>query len=158
MQNVRWAIDTALKYDLHLDFHLEYNLEPEGEGHIATVLDFLEAQGWPTGRGAKTVVLGHATRLSGVSRDTLTQLAERVRRTELPVHFVGLPTSDLYMMGRPDDPSDDTLSRPRGTLDVPLLIKEFGLNACLGVNNVGNPFTPYGTGDPLSIASWGVGL
>lgn len=38
------------------------------------------------------------------------------------------------------------------------MIKDWGLDACLGVNNVGNPFTPHGTGDPLQLACWGAGL
>lgn len=36
------------------------------------------------------------------------------------------------------------------------MIKDLGLNGCLGVNNVGNAFTPSGDGDPLQLASWGV--
>ncbi|OQV01851.1 hypothetical protein CLAIMM_07142 [Cladophialophora immunda] len=38
------------------------------------------------------------------------------------------------------------------------MIKEFGINSCLSVNNVGNAFTPWGTGDPLALASLGVGI
>lgn len=158
LQNIRWAIDTALRRGLHLDFHIEYNLSPEeGLGHIGDVIDFLVAQHWPTGKGAKTVVLGHATRLTRASAQTMADLAGRLRRTKLPVHFVGLPTSDTFMMARPGE-EDHAHERQRGTLNVPLMIREYGLDACVAVNNVGNAFTPYGTGDPLSVASWGVGL
>lgn len=38
------------------------------------------------------------------------------------------------------------------------MIKNYGLDACIGVNNVGNAFTPYGDGDPLQLACWGVGI
>lgn len=38
------------------------------------------------------------------------------------------------------------------------MIKDFGLSACLGANNVGNAFTPYETGDPMQLACWGAGL
>lgn len=38
------------------------------------------------------------------------------------------------------------------------MIRHLGLNACLSVNNVGNAFTPWGTGDPLALASLGVGI
>lgn len=31
-------------------------------------------------------------------------------------------------------------------------------DAALGINNVGNAFTPHGSCDPLSLASFGVGL
>jgi cytosine/adenosine deaminase-related metal-dependent hydrolase len=158
LQNIRWAIETALRYGLHLDFHVEYNLDPgDGLGHVGDVIDFLVAQKWPTGRGAKTVVLGHATRLTQASDRTMADLAGRLHRTRLPVHFVGLPTSDMFMMGRPSEGSPSH-ARQRGTLNVPLMIREYGLNACVAVNNVGNAFTPYGNGDPLTLASWCVGL
>jgi hypothetical protein len=37
----------------------------------------------------------------------------------------------------------------RGTLPVVELINEYGFNAAIAVNNVGNAFTPYGNCDPL---------
>ncbi|KAM0279364.1 hypothetical protein ACHAQH_004629 [Verticillium albo-atrum] len=164
-RNIAWAVTTALQHNLHLDFHIEYNLGQDGSmgiGHIQTVMDCLEGYAWAKEAGGKTVVLGHATRLTEVPREKLEQLADRILASKLPVHFVGLPTSDLYMMGRPtpeDDASNDFHHRrPRGTLNVPSLIKDFNLDACLSVNNVGNAFTPYGTGDPLALASLGVGL
>jgi hypothetical protein len=38
------------------------------------------------------------------------------------------------------------------------MIKKYGLNAAMGINNVGNAFTPQGSCDPLSLASLGVGV
>ncbi|KAF5657131.1 cytosine deaminase [Fusarium heterosporum] len=161
-QNIRWAIKSALTHKKHLDFHMEFNLK-EGDcmEQFNYIIDEIAAHSWPTHPGAPTVVLGHATRLTLASHTELTQFAERLRTTKLPVHFVGLPTSDLFMMGRPSSDNakqDAPLSRPCGTLQVPKMIQDYGLNACLSVNNVGNAFTPYGTGDPLGIASWGVGI
>jgi hypothetical protein len=69
---------------------------------------------------------------------------------ELPVSFVGLPTSDLFMMR--------TSEGLRGTLPIIKLIKEYGLDAAISVNNVGNAFTPQGNCDPLCLAQLGVGL
>lgn len=46
----------------------------------------------------------------------------------------------------------------RGTLDVPKLVKHFRLNACIGINNIGNAFTPQGSCDPLNLASQAVGI
>jgi hypothetical protein len=46
----------------------------------------------------------------------------------------------------------------RGTLPVPRLIKDYGFNAAISINNIGNAFTPQGSCDPLSIASLGVGV
>lgn len=38
------------------------------------------------------------------------------------------------------------------------MIQNYGLNGAIGINNVGNAFTPQGSCDPLSIASLGVGV
>jgi hypothetical protein len=46
----------------------------------------------------------------------------------------------------------------RGTLPILELIKRYGFNAAVAINNVGNAFTPQGNCDPLSIAQLGVGL
>ena len=76
----------------------------------------------------------------------------------LPISLIGLPTSDLYMMGRPEN---DTMAqeRPRGTLQIPSLLESIpSLRGAIAINNVGNAFTPQGNCDPLSIASLGVGL
>ncbi|KAM0079626.1 hypothetical protein ACKRZS_008237 [Fusarium odoratissimum] len=162
-KNIRWAIETALKHRKHLDFHIEFNLNGDGT-HMSVfnhIIEELRALKWPTYPGAPTVVFGHATRLTRATHDDLVRLSETLRETKLPVHFVGLPTSDLYMMGRHESDGSgqgEPLSRPCGTIMVPKLIQDYGINACLSVNNVGNPFTPHGDGDPLKIASWGVGL
>ncbi|RGP74507.1 cytosine deaminase [Fusarium longipes] len=162
-KNIQWAIQTAMEYNLHLDFHIEFNLK-EGDTmeFFNFIVDQLVDSNWPTNHGAPTIVLGHATRLTLASHEELQQFSNRLRDTKLPIHFVGLPTSDVFMMGRPasDDVSkqDTPLSRQCGTLHVLKMIQEYGLNACLSVNNVGNAFTPYGTGDPLGAANLGVGL
>ncbi|CAG7555701.1 unnamed protein product [Fusarium equiseti] len=163
-KNIRWAIQMARKYGLHLDFHIEFNLDQEDDvmEYFNYIIDQLVENDWPTHSDTRTVVLGHATRLTLASHEQFSALSRRIRETELPIYFVGLPTSDVFMMGRPT--SDRVEEQPRpldrqcGTLNVPKMIQEYGLNACLGVNNVGNAFTPYGTGDPLGVASWGVGL
>ena len=55
---------------------------------------------------------------------------------------------------------DDTvsLSRRTGTLPVLTMRKRYKMNATLGINNVGNAFTPQGSCDPMHLASMGVGL
>jgi len=78
------------------------------------------------------------------------------------VHFVALPQSDLYMMGRPEPNADGELdvgtgASPRGTLNVPQLIR-LGFNAAIAVNNVGNAFTPQGAPDPLALCPLGVAV
>ena len=166
LQNIDFAIDSALTHRVHLDFHLDYNLkEPSGDQAplVYDVIEKLKKHDWLKNADPnRTIVLGHCTQLTQLSNAEMSRLAELITGSKLPIHFVGLPTSDLYMMGRPSAPLTDasasSQNRPRGTLNVPSLIKDHGLNACLGVNNVGNAFTPYGTGDPLQLASWGVGL
>jgi hypothetical protein len=159
-RNVRWAIQQALKYTLHVDFHLDYHLDGSTPPMIYNVL------------GSRTIIpqtvaLAHCTRLTLLPDPDLSTLATRIRESKLPISFIGLPTSDLYMMGRPpttttsSNPSDQSPPshhRPRGTLLIPDLIRTHNLNAALSLNNLSNPFTPHGTADPLQLASWGVGL
>ncbi|KAI0121609.1 amidohydrolase [Xylariales sp. AK1849] len=162
-RNIEWAIVTSLHYGIHLDFHLDYNLRPPSVSSPLTysVVELLRKHGW-LGKAdkSKTIVLGHCTQLTTLPSSELASLADGIKSSGLPIHFVGLPTSDLFMMGRPssDAGRDAMHARPRGTLQVLSLIQDYGLSACLGVNNVGNAFTPYGTGDPLHLASFGVGI
>ncbi|KAI4864488.1 Metallo-dependent hydrolase [Hypoxylon rubiginosum] len=162
LQNIDWAITTALRHNLHLDFHLDYNLTPPSplaQPLTFSVIQLLRKHDW-LGQAdrSKTIVLGHCTQLTVLSDSDLRQLAETIIQSRLPIHFVGLPTSDMFMMGRPTPATASTQVRPRGTLHVPSMIKDLGLSACIGVNNVGNAFTPFGSGDPLQMASYGVGI
>jgi hypothetical protein len=150
-QNIEWTIRTAQKFKLHLDFHIDYNLDPQKEASISTAIDLLKTQ-WP---GDRTVVFGHCTRLTLFSETEWLELALSIKN--LPVFFIGLPTSDMFMMGRPDASSTGG-QRVRGTLQIPQMISKYGLNAAVGINNVGNAFTPQGSCDPLSLASLGVGI
>ncbi|KFA70395.1 hypothetical protein S40285_07804 [Stachybotrys chlorohalonatus IBT 40285] len=158
-RNIEWAVRTALRLKKCLDFHIEYNLN--GGDVMETfsyLLDILITESWPTEPGAPTIVLGHATRLSQASHAQLSSFSKRIKEELLPVHFVALPTSDLFMMGRPEPDSKIPLNRVCGTMNIPRMIREYGFEGCLSVNNVGNSFTPYGTGDPLALASLGVGV
>ena len=180
-KNVEWAITNALKHNLHLDFHLDYNLDEKKEPLVWYVIDALQRFGWPTRsssasptasetrRNAKTVVLGHCMRLALFSRDEMQRLATKIHDSDLPISFVGLPTSDIFMMGRPPPPSPTSPPsssapwgsslQPRGTLDLLSLSRPpYNLQTCLSVNNVGNAFTPWGSVDPLRLCSLMVGL
>lgn len=163
LQNIQWAIETALTCSLHLDFHLDYNLDETQKPMVREVVRLLKELKWnEQAKKGKTIVLGHCTRLTLYSDAEMAALANEIKEANLPIHFVGLPTSDLFMMGRPMATESARLlkstNRPRGTLQVLDMIHKFGVNACLSVNNVGNAFTPWGTGDPLSLASLGVGI
>ena len=146
-KNVEWIIDLALAAGKHLDLHLDYNLDGDTEPLIWFVIRMLKAKKW-TARSNKTVVLGHCTRLCLFDASEWQRLEREV--SGLPISFVGLPTSDLFMMR--------TENQTRGTLPIVKMIKQHGLNAAIGINNVGNAFTPQGCCDPLNVASMGVGI
>ena len=155
VKNIQWAVRAALKKRCHLDFHLDYNLNEDTPSTVWDVIRILKENQWSQ-KSNKTIALGHCTRLTLFSHEEMQRLAQEIHESNLPISFVGLPSSDLYMMGRPDSPYGGT--RPRATLQVPTMIKAYGLNAAIGVNNVGNAFTPWGSCDPLALASLGVGL
>jgi cytosine/adenosine deaminase-related metal-dependent hydrolase len=147
-KNIEWMVDLAIEKQVHLDFHLDYNLDPSQEAMVWHAVKTLKEKNWNASNANKTVVLGHCTRLSLFTDQQWKKLKEEIG--DLPISFVGLPTSDLFMMRTPE--------RTRGTLDVPEMIKTYGLNACIGVNNVGNAFTPQGSCDPLSLACSCIGI
>lgn len=153
--NVDWAVSTALKNGKHLDLHIDYNLNPKASPMIDYVIEVAKARNWIQNSCGKTIVLGHCTRLTLCSAEEWHSIRTCV--ADLPISFIGLPTSDLYMMGKPDE-KDGSGQRVRGTLQVPEMIENYDLNGAIGVNNVGNAFTPNGNCDPMSLASMGVGL
>lgn len=144
-ENIEWMVDLSRRYALHLDFHLDYTLDKATEPTVWQVVRTLKARQWPQ---AQKVALGHCTRLTLFSDEEWQKL--KIEIGDLPISFVGLPTSDLFMMRTPD--------RARGTLDIPRLIQKYDLNACMGINNIGNAFTPHGSCDPLTLACNGVGI
>ena len=114
-----------------------------------------KARDWTYTSRGRTIVLSHCTRLTLFSAEEWHSLRTRV--ADLPISFIGLPTSDLYMMGRPDEKALSG-QRVRGTLQVPEMIEKYDLKGAIGVNNIGNAFTPQGNCDPMSLVSMGVGL
>jgi hypothetical protein len=158
IKNIEWTIRTAKKYKLHLDFHIDYNLDPSTQSYILEGIRLLHDLGWPSDPDSaefRTIVFAHCTRLTLFTRQEWLDLRDKIQG--LPISFVGLPTSDLFMMGRPNEDCGGG-QRARGTLQALHMIQKYGLNVAIGVNNVGNPFTPQGSCDPLSLASLGVGV
>ncbi|KAF2001918.1 cytosine deaminase protein-like protein [Amniculicola lignicola CBS 123094] len=146
-KNVSWLIDLAITADKYIDWHLDYFLELDKKPLIWSVLEILKEKTWMEKSG-KQITLGHCTRLTRFQEEEWRQLKDSIGN--LPIAFVGLPTSDLFMMR--------TKEGLRGTLPVMELIDEYSLEAAIAVNNVGNAFTPQGNCDPMSIASLGVGV
>lgn len=156
--NIKWTIETAKLYQLHLDFHLDYHLNEHQKPMVYSAIDRLHKANWTTNcehKEFRTVVFGHCTRLTLLDSNEWQKLRQEIRN--LPVSFVGLPTSDLFMMGRPDEATGGS-NRVRGTLQVTEMIKKYDFNVAIGINNVGNAFTPHGTCDPMSLTSLGVGI
>ena len=158
-KNIDWAIKIASASSMHLDFHLDYNLDGSQSAwtdHVTTQLQSISLyQRDRSSLKKKTVILGHCTRTTLFDEPVWQGLSQRMQH--LNIYFIGLPTSDLYMMGRPKS-HEGGGERVRGTLQMPQMILKYGLQGAIAVNNVGNAFTPYGSCDPLSVASMGIGL
>ncbi|KAI0632129.1 Metallo-dependent hydrolase [Trametes polyzona] len=152
-RNIDLVLDLALEAGLHVDFYLDYNLEPGAEPLVWYVLDRLRERiqhgRW---RPGTHVAIGHATRLTLFSQEEWARLRAALVEERLPVTLVGLPPSDLYMMGRHME------SAPRSTLNVPKLAEEHGIRVAMAVNNVENAFTPQGPVDPLGLCPLGVAI
>ncbi|KAF2628662.1 cytosine deaminase protein-like protein [Macroventuria anomochaeta] len=145
--NVRWISALALRKKKYLDLHLDYFLEEDKQPLVWDVLQILKDHDWMKA-GGKQITLGHCTRLIRFRDEEWNRLKQEIG--EFAVSFVGLPTSDLFMMRSPDS--------VRGTLPIVKLIKQYGFDAAIAINNIGNAFTPQGNCDPLGIAQLGVGL
>ncbi|KAI8935187.1 hypothetical protein NX059_007779 [Plenodomus lindquistii] len=145
--NVRWITQLALDHGKHLDLHLDYFIEEDKQPLVWNTLKIFKEQNWIERKG-KTICFGHCTRLTRFREEDWKELRSTIG--ELPVTFVGLPTSDLFIMKTPDG--------LRATLPITSLISDYGLNATIALNNVGNAFTPTANCDPLALAQLGVGL
>ena len=157
-KNIYWAVDTAYRLSKHLDLHLDYHLNPQQPSSTGFVLRCLQEVEWYQKKypaDMKRIALGHCTRLTQFTSKEWQHTASIFSNT--PTHFVGLPTSDLFIQGKPD-PDSGGGERLRGTLQIPQMIKDYNIPGCIAINNVGNAFTPYGSCDPLSIASMGIGI
>ena len=161
-KNISLIFDIADTHRLgYVDFHLDYNLDAKPEPLIYEVIaqatqryhsivehltsavasDNLDnAKHGPCPR----ITIGHATRLQLFSPDEWRALADAI--SGLPITFVSLPQSDMYMQGRAFQ--DEPLGAPRGTLRVPYVAQRYGIEIAMSVNNVDNAFTPQGSLDP----------
>ncbi|KAK8069280.1 cytosine deaminase [Apiospora phragmitis] len=113
VKNIDWAIRTAIEHGAHLDFHLDYNLDSSAGFLVEPVIRLLGEHQW-TRRvdKSKTIVIGHCTHLTTLPSRKMLDMASSIRQQKLPLHFVGLPTSDLFMMGRPTEKQTTPHARP----------------------------------------------
>lgn len=152
--NMDWAFKTAMEHDKHLDFHLDYNLNPDQEAWTWYVIEQARNHkiSW---NGARTIALGHCTRLTLLDQQSWFTLAGET--AGLPLYFVGLPTSDMYMRGKPDEDQGGG-ERVRGTLQIPYMIQKYNHQEPSQSTTSAMHLFPQGSCDPLSLASIGVGL
>jgi hypothetical protein len=196
-QNINEILNLAVVNDKGIDFHMDYDLKRishlDGEDqpllfNLLSTLTYRRNQG--SGNlpvRLRHITIGHATRFSQLTdAEWISFLRDRVSPSGAEIHFVGLPQSDVYMMGKTEDDILDIGTdrdgsskgcgiRVRGTLDIPrldALVKQlrtrggldrlgsighdWDMGVCVAVNNVGNPFTPQGTPDPLSLCPLGL--
>lgn len=170
--NIGLIFDTADACNVnHVDFHIDYNLDPNSELLIYEVIAQLKRryersrtshQGRDPESSRKEfrkgpcprVTIGHATRLQLFTQMQWRDLVEAI--SDLPITFVGLPQSDMFIQGRAF--KDEPLGAPRGTLRVPYIARNYGLQIAMSVNNIENAFTPQGSLDPLSLCTFGVAV
>jgi cytosine/adenosine deaminase-related metal-dependent hydrolase len=138
VQNIRSIAQLAKKYALSLDYHLDYDLD--APSMLSDALDAILEQDYRSG-----VTFGHCTKLSQLNKKTLQDLVDKIEQLPFSVHLVGLPASDLFMMGR-----STPLSPARGTMMLPAMA-EMGFECACSINNCFNAFQPHGSCDPLAM-------
>lgn len=120
------AREFGIDVDMHLDFHLE-----AGKMDLLHVCRRAEEFGY----GGR-VAVGHVTPLSTLAPKALAAMAKRLESAG--VALTVLPSTDLYLMGRPA-----THDVVRGVAPAHRFLKH-GVNCSLATNNVLNPYTPFG--------------
>ncbi|WP_209121261.1 amidohydrolase family protein [Alkalihalobacillus sp. BA299] len=133
-----FVFQLAHKYNKPLDFHVDFSDDPQ-QLAIKDIINRTLTYGFQ-GR----VSVGHLTSLGSVPYNLAQQIAADIAKAN--IHVMSLPATDLFLNGR-----GDKERMRRGVTPVKLLLEE-GVNVIVGTNNIQNPFTPFGTGDPLDVA------
>jgi cytosine deaminase len=136
--HLQFVFDLADKFGKPIDFHADFSDHPE-QLAISDIADRTIAAGMQG-----LVSAGHVTSLGSLERGQAAKVAERIKEADL--HIMSLPATDLFINGRGDQEK-----QRRGLTPISLL-REKGVNVVIGVNNVRNPFTPFGKADPLETA------
>jgi len=138
LEHLRFVYRLAEKFDKPLDFHVDFSDDP----NQLTILDIISLTIDYQFEGRVSV--GHLTSLGSVEQEAARRISSELARAD--IHVMTLPATDLFLNGR-----EDKEKVRRGLTPVKLLLEE-GVNVIYGTNNIQNPFTPFGTGDPLEIA------
>ncbi|WP_458461773.1 amidohydrolase family protein [Paenibacillus sp.] len=137
-EHLDFAFGLAEKYGKPLDIHADFSDNPNDRAVVEiarrTIAAGMQGQ----------VVAGHVTSLGSLPEHEALEIAEHLCLAEISV--ITLPMTDLFLNGR-----GDAEGSCRGLAPVKLL-RKCGVNVAVGVNNVRNPFTPFGKADPLEVA------
>ena len=137
-EHLQFVFEMAGKYGKPIDLHADFSDNPE---HLA-IADIARRT---IAAGMQGLVsAGHVTSLGSLARSRAESVAELIKEADL--HIMSLPATDLFINGRGDQEK-----QRRGLTPVKLLLEK-GVNVVVGVNNVRNPFTPFGKADPLETA------
>ncbi|KIK69562.1 hypothetical protein GYMLUDRAFT_33937 [Collybiopsis luxurians FD-317 M1] len=159
-KNIALIMELATRMRMHVDFHLDYNLDPTSEPLIFEVIKQAKryCQSWLSEDRpelfTRRITIGHATRLQLFTQEEWRELRDAIG--DLPITFVGLPNSDMYMQGR--EHTNNPLGPPRSTLRVPYIAGNHGIDIAMSVNNIENAFTPQGSVDPLALCAFGAAV
>ncbi|WP_141604342.1 amidohydrolase family protein [Terrilactibacillus laevilacticus] len=138
IEHLNFVYQLANEFGKPLDFHVDFSDDP----NQLAILDIIKLTHLYQMEGR--VAVGHLTSLGSVEHEKARQIASKMAKED--IHVFSLPATDLYLNGR-----GDTERVRRGLTPVKLLLEE-GVNVLYGTNNIRNPFTPFGTGNPLDIA------
>lgn len=129
------VFNLAKAFNKPVDLHVDFSDDPSMLA-ILTIIRMTHEYGMQ-GR----VSVGHLTSLGSLAYEQAKAICTSI--AEAGIHVMSLPATDLYLGGRGDD------HRPRRGLTPVSLLLEQGVNVIYGSNNIQNPFTPFGTADPL---------
>jgi cytosine deaminase len=122
-------------YNTPIDLHVDFSDDPSMLA-ILTIIRLTHEYGMQ-----HRVSVGHLTSLGSLPYEQAKTISKAIG--EAGIHVMSLPATDLYLGGRGDDHR-----HRRGLTPVSLLLEQ-GVNVIYGSNNIQNPFTPFGTADPL---------
>lgn len=137
-EHLQFVFALAEKHGKPIDFHADFSDNPQ-QLAIVQIAERTIAAGMQG-----LVSAGHVTSLGSLPYREAADIADFISKANL--HIMCLPATDLYINGRGDQEK-----HRRGLTPVKLLL-ERGVNVTIGVNNVRNPFTPFGKADPLEVA------
>ncbi len=128
----------AEKVGKSLDLHIDETEDPNSRS-----LDYLATKTQSHGLQGQ-VTAGHCCSLAFMGQATAERVMENVTAAQL--HIVTLPSCNLVLMGREQQPL------PRGITRVKELLAR-GINVVAASDNVQDPFNPFGSYDLLQIAN-----